>query len=300
MEKAKYIKPIKQHILVYGLELECPSIVVNDSVRLNKLLQPLTVSDLAGAGQAGFRGWTAIAPFASGCKCEIESLEAAEVNPISDGISNAFLLSCALNLMDYSSHVPLASSNYSWNTIAGHRKEGDDNPPKLPDFTGQLVDYYINVMVPKGSLNKISENDISWLQTHFDSLSAIVRQSDPFRFALEASIDWRYAKNIRSAIARLWSGIEALYGLHTELVYRISFYSASLLAQRGEARIEKFKQVKNLYGKRSKAVHGGKLSDEALVQAANDSFRLLRDLLKRSIEIGHALTEDDLNEAMFG
>lgn len=170
---------------------------------------------------------------------------------------------------------------------------------ELPSFSGQLVDYYINVMVPKESRNKIITEDINWLKTNFDRMHKIANESEQFQFALEASLDWRYAKNIRSAIARLWSGIEALFGIHTELVYRISFYSASLLAPRGKQRVEKFEEVKKLYGKRSKAVHGGKLSEDILTKAANDSYVLLKELLLCSIEKGHALSEDDLNEAMF-
>lgn len=57
----------ERYILVYGLELDCPSVDINNSIKLNALTEPLTVADLAGAGKAGFRGWTAIAPFASRC-----------------------------------------------------------------------------------------------------------------------------------------------------------------------------------------------------------------------------------------
>jgi len=104
----------------------------------------------------------------------------------------------------------------------------------------------------------------------------------------------------RAAIARIWSGIEALFGVESELVYRISLIAASLLEPPGQPRKARFRSVRRLYGIRSKAVHGQRLSDEQLRAALSESFDLLRSLLLVIIEKGRMLTSDALDDAVMG
>ena len=134
----------------------------------------------------------------------------------------------------------------------------------------------------------------------FETFNHLASKSEPFRLALEAAIDWRYAKEPRLAVSRIWSGIEAVFGVTSELVYRISIFSASLLEERGEPRKTRLQAVKRLYGLRSKAVHGEPLPPETLVSAMNDSHRLLRELLLLTIERGHVLGAGDFDDALFG
>ncbi len=91
-----------------------------------------------------------------------------------------------------------------------------------------------------------------------------------------------------------------MYGISSELVYRISLLSASLLEPRGELRKAKFEAVKKLYSLRSKAVHGDALPPEKLASAMNESYDLLRDLILLSLNKGHALGSSDFDEAVFG
>jgi hypothetical protein len=146
----------------------------------------------------------------------------------------------------------------------------------------------------------VSSDDAQWTTTHFEAFNRLASQSEPFRLALEAATDWRYAKEPRLAVGRIWSGIEALFGISSELVYRISILTASLLEERGAPRKARYQAVKKLYGLRSKAVHGERLPQEHLVAAMNDSNRLLRELLLLTIERGHSLGADDFDDALFG
>jgi len=101
------------------------------------------------------------------------------------------------------------------------------------------------------------------------------------------------------AIAQLWSGIEALFGISSEVVYRISLQVAALLEERGIARKEKFDKVRKLYVVRSKAVHGAELSLEELNKAMVESFDILNKLLLVNIEKGRPFTPDDFKIAIF-
>ena len=117
--------------------------------------------------------------------------------------------------------------------------------------------------------------------------------------ALEASIDWRYSKEPRSAISRIWGGIESLYGVNSELVFRISLYSATLLEARGEHRKERFNQVKKLYSMRSKVVHGEKVSDADMQMTLHESFFLLRELLLLCAKNQRVISNTDIDSSLF-
>jgi hypothetical protein len=121
----------------------------------------------------------------------------------------------------------------------------------------------------------------------------LASNDERFRFALEAAVDWRYTKDPRAALSRVWSGVESLIGINAELVYRLSLSAATVIAPRGPDRIAAFKKVKGLYGVRSKAVHGEPISKEKLFTGLHDSFEVLRTLLLDAVERGAVRTEDD-------
>jgi len=306
------------YVLIAGLSCPAAALTLVPGVSLRPLEQPLSVFDLASAGAAGFRGWAVLEPVAPGCCSEIESAKDAANLPGYDALGRAWLASTLLVLRGFTRHSCLACSSYSWNIVAGHqertshlfqqqlREEGPDaavykSKRDLPRFQGNLLDFHLTLLTNKDArTGKVSAEDAAWIREHFDVFDNLAAQSQPFRFALEAAIDWRFAKDARSAVARLWSGIEAIFGITSELVYRISLLSACLLAKRGDTRKAKFEEIKKLYGLRSKVVHGEQLTDEKVASALNDSYHLLADLLLLSINKGHVLGQEDFDQAVFG
>jgi hypothetical protein len=242
----------------------------------------------------------------------------SDVVPGYDTLNRAWLASALLVLRGFSRHLGVACSSYSWNKIAGHQErtshvfreqlkaEGVDaavyeSRRDLPPFQGSLLDFHTKLLIDRDSRNgSVTEEDATWIHTHFNTFNQLAGESEAFRLALEAAIDWRYSKEPRLAVGRLWSRIEAVFGISSELVYRISILCASLLEERGERRKARFQAVKKLYGLRSKAVHGEALKQEQLVSAMSDSYRLLRELLLLTIEKGRVLTADDFDDALFG
>lgn len=305
------------YVLIAGLPRPVAALTLAPGVSLRPLEQPLSVFDLASAGAVGFRGWSVLEPVAPGCYSEIESAKDAAILPGYDTLNRAWLASSLLVLRGFTRHLCVACSSYSWNVIAGHqeqtshvfqqqlREEGLDaavyrSKRELPKFHGNLLDFQLTLLANEDArIGPVSVEDAAWIREHFEVFNDLAAQSQPFRFALEAAIDWRCAKDARSAVARLWSGIEAIFGITSELVYRISLLSASLLAERGDTREAKFEAVKKLYGLRSKVVHGEQLPDEKVATALNDSYHLLADLLLLSIETGHVLGKDDFDRAVF-
>lgn len=306
------------YILIAGLPRPATALTLAPGVSLRPLQEPLSVFDLASAGAAGFRGWAVLEPVAPGCCSEIESAKDAAILPGYDTLNRAWLASTLLVLRGFTRHLCVACNSYSWDIVAGHqgrtshvfqqqlREEGPDaavfrSRRDLPRFQGNLLDFHLTLLTNKDArTGGVSVEDAAWIHEHFDVFNDLAAQSEPFRFALEAAIDWRFAKDARSAVARLWSGIEALFCITSELVYRLSLLSACLLAERGDARKAKFEEVKKLYGLRSKVVHGEQLTDEKVASALNDSYHLLASLLTLSINKRHVLGQDDFDQAVFG
>jgi len=306
------------YVLIAGLAQPSAALTLAPGLSLIPLEAPLSVFDLAAAGAVGFREWAVIEPISRSCTCEIETAKDSDVVPGYDTLNRAWLASALLMLRGFSRHLGVACSAYSWNTIAGHKertahlfheqleREGIEaavhRPARdLPRFKGNLLDFHTKLLIDREARNDpMSDEDAAWIYKNFGTINRLASETEAFRLALEAAIDWRYAKEPRVAVGRIWTGIEALFGIKSELVYRTSSLCASLLEERGERRKARFQEVKKLYGLRSKAVHGETLSEDQLVLAMNDSYTLLRQLLVLAIEKGHVLTSDDFDDALFG
>jgi hypothetical protein len=90
----------------------------------------------------------------------------------------------------------------------------------------------------------------------------------------------------RARLAILWSGIEGLFGVDSEIVFRVSLYTARFLEPHDQAKQrEVFERVKELYKLRSKAVHGSRMKGNAK-EGVDESASLLRRLIRRCSELG--------------
>jgi len=296
------------YVLISGLPLANSPLSIASGLSLLALPARLTIFDLAAAGGVGFKKWSVLEPFVATCLSEIESAADAATTPGYDTLNRAWLLSCLLTLRGYGGHLCLACSAYSWSRIAGSARGvkiqllGSEPGIEigLPRFEGDLLDYHVKWLVEKEARSDpVSSADATWIQEQYELVNGLAATSPPFRFALEAAIDWRYTRDARVAIARIWSGIEGIFAVNTELVYRLSLLAASVLVPRGPKRLDRFEQIRQLYGIRSKAVHGEHLTPEALETAMNASYQLLRDLLLEIVRRRRCFTKADLDAAVF-
>jgi hypothetical protein len=305
-------------VLVCGLPLAADNLNLGRSFVIRRLVNPLSVFDLAAAGAVGFREWAVLEPLAASATAEMVSPKNAADTPGYDALNKCWLASALLVLRGYARHICPAASSYSWNFIAGHQKqtsdvfrdqlheEGVDKAvfePRaaLPRFQGGLLDYHLRVYLPReAKAVPLSDEDAEWIRNHFERFNRMAAEDERFRFALESAVDWRYAKDSRAAIARLWAGIESLFGISSELVHRVSIFAATVLEPRGAARVDAFKRLKKLYGMRSKAVHGEPLKDEELVESLQQSYDILRSLLLDAISRGRVRGEDDYLQELLG
>jgi hypothetical protein len=311
MKTTQNKEPAAWHVLVCGLPLTENTFDLGSSLVISRLFFPLSVFDLAAVGAAGFRQWATLEPLAPMATAEIVSSTNDVVVPGFDALNKCWLVSALLILRGFARLVCPAASAYSWNLIAVHQKQTShvfrrqlkkegvekavhESQRALPPFQGELLDYHLKILVPKNIRNDaFNAEEAAWISEHFEIFNHLAAKDERFRFALEAAVDWRYSKDVRSALVRIWSGIESLFKINTELVYRISLLAATIRAPRGRDRINAFRNIKSLYGIRSKAVHGEPLTDDKLTKGLHDSFELLRHLILDAITLGRVRSEDD-------
>ncbi len=305
-------------VLVCGLPLEEDSFQLGQSVTLQRLHEPLTVFDLASVGAVGFQQWALLEPLAQSARAELISSTHAADGPGFDALNKCWLASALMVLRGYIGHLCPAASSYSWNLVAGHqaataghfkdqmKEEGVEKAvyeprASLPRFRGSLLDFHVRVLAPGDTRRTpFNNDDAEWFRGRFESFNRLAATDERFRFALGAAVDWRFATDMRAAIARIWAGIESLFNVNSELVYRISLMTSTVLAPRGEQLLQAFAKVRGLYGIRSKAVHGEVLSDEKLTGALDDSFNILRHLLLDAVERGSVRTVADYESEILG
>lgn len=312
------LPPEAWYVLVCGLPLAENSFDLGSSITLRRLLTPLSVFDLAAVGAVGFRQWAALEPLVAAATAEIWSPTNAATKPGYDALNKCWLVSALLVLRGFARHICPACSGYSWNLVAGHQKtvapvfhtqlaeEGVEKAvfePRaaLPKFQGGLLDYHLKLLIPRETrTTPFDASEAGWISDNFGRFNQLASDDERFRFALEAATDWRYAKDPRSAIARIWAGIESLLAISSELVYRVSLCAATAIAPRGPDRLAAFKKIKALYGVRSKAVHGEPIGQDKLLLGLHDSFDVLRALLIEAIQRGSVRGEEDFTGELLG
>jgi hypothetical protein len=85
-------------------------------------------------------------------------------------------------------------------------------------------------------------------------------------------------------LAILWAGIEGLFGVESEIVFRLSLYIARYLFPNDEPmRSQTFNKVKQLYKQRSAAVHGSRVKGDVSTDVT-DSALLLGQLVRKCVE----------------
>lgn len=303
--------PETWNVLVCGLPLAGESFELGSSLVLRRLHMPLTVFDLAAAGAVGLREWATLEPLAASATAEITSPASSAVAPGYDALNKCWLVSALLVLRGFARHICPACSGYSWNFVAGHQRSvsplfrrqiAEEGPQKavfeprgsLPRFQGGLLDYHLRLLIPNETRSTpFDSTEASWFTSNFERFNHLAAEDERFRLALEAAVDWRYAKDPRAAVARVWAGVESLLGINSELVYRVALSASTVVASRGPDRLATFKKIKGLYGVRSKAVHGEPIAEDKLLTGLHDSFDVLRTLLLDAVERGAIRSDDD-------
>jgi len=138
----------------------------------------------------------------------------------------------------------------------------------------------------------LSVEALDWVNAQLKHWINLLEQP-AFRLAVDAMTTHHHHANLRMSAAALWSGFEALFGVSSELRFRLALLAAAYLEDRGATRVSLYRRIKKLYDYRSKAVHGGATTDEMLVEHIVEVRHLLSRLLCRMTERCHQPSTDE-------
>ncbi|RPK94577.1 hypothetical protein EES46_00765 [Streptomyces sp. ADI98-10] len=182
----------------------------------------------------------------------------------------------------------VAFSEIPWAQMAGHTESASI----------QLLDDLRMSLWPADGI--IEQKDLNWCVDHIIRLIDLYEIPN-YRLAFDAAAESPFIKDARTSVARMWSGIESLFGAEHELSFRLSLYAAVLISDDPDERVEVKSRFKRLYGLRSKAVHGAKMTDAGLQEALTDSWKLLRDLLVACLQTAPTVPSiAELDRALLG
>jgi hypothetical protein len=142
-----------------------------------------------------------------------------------------------------------------------------------------------------------SGDQLAWARTNLSNFEA-VQDVGTFTTALRSYINAHHLFGYKARIMQLWSGIECLFTVSSEISRTLAMYSA-LLLEEGDAnlRYKCFKEIKKEYGIRSKVVHGTIEDDDDLKEAYGRASNLLARLLLRCVELSRVPTTEELDRA---
>lgn len=154
-----------------------------------------------------------------------------------------------------------------------------DNITRTSTLT--ITNYHVHGL--GGESYIISADDVKWIKEYFINAKPLM-DNERFSTAVHSSASYKWHSLPRVQLAVLWMGIESLFEVSSELVFRISLYAAKFLERNDEEKaLDVFNEVKRLYRARSSAVHGGKIKGDLSV-LVNESSLLLNKLIKKCIE----------------
>jgi hypothetical protein len=177
-----------------------------------------------------------------------------------------------LKLRTGAAFVCPAASSCSWDTVAAAPK-GTVHFDLLDDVSREVL--------ASPQRRAISVDDLNWVKQHWSIALELrdAQSSGRFGLAFNLMYTWNHVTDPRLAITNLWCGLEALFGtneksLSSKLAARISQWVPSASKQK----------VRKLYGIRCNAVHGARLDNAQVANAAEETEDVLRKALIRCIE----------------
>jgi len=287
---------MEYHVLIIGHFNNLNEIEFGNGLKLLPITKSIDVFDLAALGARGFQEWALLEPIIQLCKYEIVSNFDGDLSNGYDLLNRVWLLSQLILHRNINMQC-IAYSEEMWSNYSGIHKQSID---KEKVHIG-LLDYHREVIAfTKNAKTLIDKEDILWINKKYSIYNTFANKYIKFRIALESASNWRYSNSGRLAVASIWAGIESLFSVNSELVFRISLYIANTLEDTECNRVIKFNETKKLYVMRSKAVHGEEITNKELLETIHNSYNLLKDLIVNIVDNEEMFTEERINKIIFG
>lgn len=146
------------------------------------------------------------------------------------------------------------------------------------------------------SVAAFEDDDLGWLEAHWESTAQMMSQSRPFNLLFQACDRCNFAGNPSLAFMLLWAAFEQAFSpAKQELSFRVSGNIATLLEPPGEKRRELQRHIAKLYEARSKFAHGSTFVPDDLLASAHE---LARRILNKLIDARTVPEPGDLSSAL--
>jgi hypothetical protein len=152
-----------------------------------------------------------------------------------------------------------------------------------------------NVLMSRvAEVKTIAEERLAWARDNKKAFDTLI-EVPAFNAAMRCYGSSHYLFDADMRIMLLWSGIERLLSVDSELTRRIALYSALMIEGSHDEKMKWFADVKKAYAVRSKAVHGGAANEKIFQDGYQQASRILVKLLARCVEIGRVPTSAELD-----
>lgn len=273
---------------IVGLVAEFPRHEFEDLAVLQPVEEPPGLIELARATKPNDLKLAAMGRYSPLITWELAVNRAVGDDP-EDVFTTAWWIISALRVRTLADLLIPLVCDRSWSTLAA-----------IEDHRCQvhIIEDAPRASTPRKEKVIIRSENVEWVNKHLTQFASLL-ENQRFRLAVDALTTHHHDPNVRMMTANLWSGIEALLGVESELSYRISVYAASILSPRGPDRRKLYKHMRSLYGLRSKAVHGVPLTREQLRQHVSEVRQVLSRMLCSFTEANRIPSEEDLEAAVF-
>ena len=275
------------YFALLGLDLGVPEYHIGDVAALRPVAEPPGEVELATA-LTDKALLSAVGRYAHSVRHEL-GVDRSFGSKDQGAFNLAWWFLSALRIRTLADFLVPAVSDHSWATIAAI-SDGACHVQLLED-----VPRARRFSVPV----RISESDLDWASQSLIALAELL-EVPRFRLAVDCLTTHQHEASLRMTTASLWAGVEALFGINSELRFRLSALVAAFLEPRGAQRITRYRVVKSLYDFRSRAVHGGTLDDAMLSQHIRDVRVMLSALVCKMVEIKRVPSEDEWDATLLG
>ena len=167
-------------------------------------------------------------------------------------------------------------------------------------FENPIIETYETEDVIFGTPNDskhLQLEDLTWFRDNWVETVRLVLDSSTLRTALEVCDECRIHRRSSYSMLAVWGALEQLFAPNkTELRHRVAANIATYLEERGQKRLDKYKEVLKLYDHRSSAAHS--TTDTAPGHFV-ESWMLLRNSLLKIIVEKKVPRQSDFEVALF-
>lgn len=125
-------------------------------------------------------------------------------------------------------------------------------------------------------------DDEKWIDKNYANARSLLNMRE-FSTAVNSMATYRWHSNPSIQLAIIWTGIEALFCVESEISFRLSLCIALFLSENKEESARLFSEVRNLYKQRSIAVHGSKTKGDSFLFVRESAF-LLNKIIRKCVE----------------